>query len=162
VNSVKQALSLLGEDAVRKWATLIAIGELGEDRPQELLMTCMVRARLCELLAPAAGMGHHARDLFLVGLLSLLDTLVGRPLPELIAELGVSREIHDGVLEDGSSLGRVRELALGLERGDWDRVATLAGDLKVCEDALPHIYGQAGAVGERGLPTLRSSSVLRH
>ena len=70
VNSVKQVLSLLGEDAVRKWATLIAIGELGEDRPQELLITCMVRARLCEILAPAAGLGHHARDLFLVGLLT--------------------------------------------------------------------------------------------
>ena len=75
---------------------MLAIGELGEDKPAELVVTCLVRARMCELLAPSASLAGHAHDLFLVGLLSLVDALVGRPLAELVREMALSEEIQAG------------------------------------------------------------------
>ncbi len=143
VRSVKGALTLLGERPVRKWATMLAIGEMGEDKPPELIVTCLVRARLCELLAPVSGLASHTHDLFLVGLLSLVDALVGRPLAELVEEMALSVDIQAGILESGSRLGRVRSLALAQERGDWDRITTLAAELGVPEDSLRELYEQA-------------------
>lgn len=143
VRSVKGALTLLGEQPVRKWATMLAVGEMGEDRPSELIVTCLVRARLCELLASPTGLASHDHDLFLVGLLSLVDALIGRPLPELVEELALSGEIQRGILESDSRLGRVRTLALALEGGDWRRVSSLAAELGVPEDRLPELYEQA-------------------
>ncbi len=143
VRSVKGALTLLGERAVRKWATMLAIGEMAEDKPPELVATCLVRARLCELLAPSSGLAAHGHDLFLVGMLSLVDALVGRPLAELVQEMALSDEIRDGVLESGSRLGRVRSLALAHERGDWKRVSALAEELGVAESAIPGMYMRA-------------------
>ena len=90
VSSVKQALILLGDRQVKKWATMIALGEMAEDKPRELVVTCLVRARLCELLAPVCGFIDHSHDLFLVGLLSLVDAIVGRPIVEVVGEMPLS------------------------------------------------------------------------
>ena len=136
VRSVKGALTLLGEATVKKWATMLAIGELGEDKPAELVVTCLVRARVCELLAPLASLAGHAHDLFLVGLLSLVDALVGRPLTELVQEMALSEEIKAGILDDESRLGRVRALVLAHERADWDRVSSLATELGLPESSI--------------------------
>ena len=136
VRSVKGALTLLGEATVKKWATMLAIGELGEDKPAELVVTCLVRARVCELLAPLASLAGHAHDLFLVGLLSLVDVLVGRPLTELVQEMALSEEIKAGILDDESRLGRVRALVLAHERADWDRVSSLATELGLPESSI--------------------------
>ncbi len=140
VRSVKGALTLLGEEPVKKWATMLAIGELGEDKPEELVVTCLVRARMCELLAPSASLAGHAHDLFLVGLLSLVDALVGRPLAELVQELALSEEIQEGILDDESRLGRVRLLVGAHEQGDWEQAASLATELGVPESSLPDHY----------------------
>ena len=140
VRSVKGALTLLGEEPVKKWATMLAIGELGEDKPAELVVTCLVRARMCELLAPSASLAGHAHDLFLVGLLSLVDALVGRPLAELVREMALSEEIQAGILDDESRLGRVRALVLAQEQGDWQQISALATQLGVPETSLPDHY----------------------
>ncbi len=140
VRSVKGALTLLGEQPVKKWATMLAIGELGEDKPAELVVTCLVRARMCELLAPSASLAGHAHDLFLVGLLSLVDALVGRPLAELVREMALSEEIQAGILDDESRLGRVRALVLAQEQGDWQQISALATQLGVPETSLPDHY----------------------
>lgn len=140
VRSVRGALTLLGEQSVKKWATMLAIGGLGEDKPPELVVTCLVRARMCELLAPGTGLASHDHDLFLVGLLSLVDVLVGRPLAELVDEMALSADIRAGVLERDSRLGRVRSLVIAHERGDWEQVSSLARSLGLSEDSIPALY----------------------
>ncbi len=142
VKSVKQALVLLGELQVKRWATLLALVDIAQDKPPELVITCLIRARLCELLAPIVGQSDRKNDLFLVGMFSLLDAIVGRPLEELISEMPLSDEIRRGLLDDASPLGRVRLLAVALERGNWDQIARLVPE-EVSETTLPYLYGRA-------------------
>jgi len=52
VHSIRHALTLLGEREVRRWIRLVATLTAGEKRSSELLVSAMVRARFCELLAP--------------------------------------------------------------------------------------------------------------
>lgn len=143
VGSIRDALVLLGERPMRKWATMIALEKVSEDKPRELTVTCLIRARLCELLAPAAGLDEEAHDLFLIGMFSLVDALVGRPVADLLDELAISPVIQTGLLDDDSHHGRVRRLAIAQEHGDWDEVASLSADLGVSNEALTAAYTQA-------------------
>jgi EAL and modified HD-GYP domain-containing signal transduction protein len=145
VNSVHQALLVLGERIVKKWASMIVLTELGQDRPAELVVTCLLRARFCELLGQDIGfMGSH-HDLFLVGMLSLVDALVGRPLTEVLDELAVSHDIRDALIEGDSPMGTIRALVVAHERGDWERVEGLAQKLRVSDLRIAELYRDAVA-----------------
>ena len=90
VNTIGQALRVLGERPARKWASLVALTLIGEDKPPELLQTTLVRAQLCEQLGAEAALPEREADLFLVGLLSTLDAMLDRPMDEVLAQLSVS------------------------------------------------------------------------
>ena len=76
VRSIPHALMLLGHRGVRKWISLVAIACMGEDKPRELIVLPLIRARFCELLAPVARLAGSSNDLFLLGLLSAIDAIL--------------------------------------------------------------------------------------
>ncbi len=82
VTSLQHAVVLLGDRQFRKWASLVAIATMADDKPRELPNTSLVRARFCELLAPLAQQKDASLDAFLVGMFSLVDAIIGRPLDE--------------------------------------------------------------------------------
>ena len=117
ITSIGQALVHLGERPLRRWGSLVAITGLGDDRPQELVVTALIRARFCELLGDQAGMDQGKP--FLVGLVSCLDALLGRPQEEVLEEIGVGDEIVRALEGDESNLGRLFAAVSAYERGDW-------------------------------------------
>ncbi|MET0390283.1 MAG: EAL domain-containing protein [Polyangiales bacterium] len=133
VKSVKHALALLGERAFRRWATVLALAVLSSDRPAALLSTCLVRARFCELLAPHVGFGGRDLDLFLVGLFSLMDAVVQRPLPELLADVALPSDLLAALDNNPDTApNRMRDtlaLVVAYERADWPRVDQLWAEL---------------------------------
>lgn len=137
VQSLKQALVLLGERPFRRWVSLTAMSLLAEDRPSPLLMTCIVRARFAEELAPVAGLSSDSLDAFFMGLISGLDAVVGRPLPELLDDLKVSPELREAVTGKAEGrLGCLLQLVLAYERADWERLEGCVAQLGVPEDQV--------------------------
>ena len=126
ITSIKHALGLLGERAFRRWASVLALSALSSDRPLELLSTCLLRARFCELLAPEIGQRGHELDLFLVGLFSLMDAVVQRPLTELLREVSLPSMLVSALTPDaGTSVMRdALQLVIAYERADWSTVDT--------------------------------------
>jgi c-di-GMP-related signal transduction protein len=120
VSSIKHALALLGDRPLRQWASLVALSLLGEDRPAELLTSSLVRARFCERLAHAAGHKEHAFELFLAGLLSSIDALLGRPLAELLEAMAMPARVRRALLEGEGELAPLYTAARAYERGEWD------------------------------------------
>jgi c-di-GMP-related signal transduction protein len=152
VTSLKSALVLLGERPFRKWASLIAVVGMTDDRPPELALTSLGRARFAEQLCALAGLAGRELDAFLVGLFSSLDAMVGRPLAELLAEISVSPEIDAALLKGDGRLGTLRLLVLAYERGAWSEVTPLAAKLGLAEDRLPEPYRQAMEWAAQTLP----------
>jgi EAL and modified HD-GYP domain-containing signal transduction protein len=148
VTSLQQALTLLGEQPFRRWASLLVMAELSADGSRELLTTCLVRGRFCELLASGAGLPGRELDLFLMGLLSLMDALVGRPLAELIGGLSLPPDISAALIgsDPPGPPGSVLRLVIAYERGQWDEVDALAATLGLpTENELPVLYRDAVA-----------------
>lgn len=143
VDSIRQAIRLLGEVQIKKWASLVALTGLGEDKPAELVITSLARAKFCEALGAAAGLQGRELELFLMGLLSLLDALVDRPLSDALSEMPLADDIRHALLGNDSPLRPVYQAALAYERGDWDALVPIAGELGVQEDVLAEQYSNA-------------------
>lgn len=143
VTSIRHALSLLGVNEVRKWASLVVLATMGEDKPAVLVVTAMVRARFCEALAQSVGLGQRAPELFLMGLFSVMDAIIERPLGAILQDLPLSSDVKEGLLEGTNQFGSVYKLVTAYERGDWNRTARLAATLELNEASIVEAYVQA-------------------
>ena len=147
ITSIKQALSMLGERPFRRWASVLTLASLADDKPAELLSTCLTRARFCELLAPTAGFKGRELDLFLVALFSLMDAIVGRPLPELLTDVALPSDLVTALTPDGppSRIRDVLSLVIAYERAAWQDVDALAARLNLSDAIakLPALYQEA-------------------
>jgi EAL and modified HD-GYP domain-containing signal transduction protein len=145
VTSIRLALSVLGEQNIRRWVALAALPALASDKPGELVTQSIVRAHFWELLAVAAGMPNPER-LFLMGMFSLLDALIDRPLRDALQEVGVAPAITAALLDEapeGDPLAKIRRLAIDYERGEWDSAAELSEALHMSTAAVVGAYTNA-------------------
>jgi EAL and modified HD-GYP domain-containing signal transduction protein len=143
VNSIRKAVILLGLTNLRRWVSLFAIGSLAVGRPPELFRACLVRARFCELVGGLSGLTRVEFDLFLVGLLSNISAILGRPTEELLDRLAVSVNVRAALSGDGGPLGHVFGLVQSYERGDWDSVAEASHRIGVNEEHIRQAYVQS-------------------
>ena len=111
IKSVRHAMTLLGQEELRKWICLLLVGGLGNDAIPELLVKCLVRARFAELLAPK--MRSKKATAFLLGLLSHLDALLQCPMGEALAGLKLEDKLANALL--GQSKDELGDLATLLE-----------------------------------------------
>lgn len=143
VSSLKQAALLLGKKNLRRWATMTALGVLCDGKPHELLLTAILRGRFCELLGRRAGIESEEQDLFLTGLLSLVDAVLDRPLGEALAQFAVPPAVRDAILNGESQGGQFCRLARAWEGGDWRQVEEAVGGLRVSPDDVAEDYLRA-------------------
>jgi c-di-GMP-related signal transduction protein len=143
IHSVHHALLLLGETGVRKWASVVALADLGDDKPFELVVMSVVRARFCEELFLHAGLPDRADEGFFLGLFSMLDALLDQPLYEALRELPIAADVRAALLGADTLLGRLYRLAVDYERGHWDGVTAACAMLGVDQDLLPGLHLKA-------------------
>jgi c-di-GMP-related signal transduction protein len=144
IHSIRYALSLLGLKELNRWISLISLTGLCEDKPPALIINSMIRAKLCELLARPTGMGNRGTDLFLTGLLSMIDSMLDRPMREIINQLSLGNDVQEALISKNSSrIRQVLDLAIAWERGDWAEVSGLAVKLGLDESQLAEIHLQA-------------------
>jgi c-di-GMP phosphodiesterase len=120
IESIRQAIVILGIDNLRQLATLVALQGF-ENRPLSLFLTAMIRARMCEQLARLAG----ARDTgpyFITGLFSLLEVLTGIPAPDLFDQLPLSEAVERALTAQEGDMGAALKCARAYERASWRRV----------------------------------------
>jgi EAL and modified HD-GYP domain-containing signal transduction protein len=141
IHSVRHALSMLGEREVRRWVRLVVTLAAGQQKSSELVLSALVRARFCELLSPRIQ--HGESDLFLLGLLSLMDAILEIPMNEVLEKVPIDQETKAILLGGASPLRPLYQLMLAQESGDWERTAGLARSLDLTESDVAGIYWQA-------------------
>lgn len=139
--SIGHAIRLLGRDALHRWVSLLLLSSVSDGGVgAELTYMSLLRARLCELLAGATGMRPAAGPLFLVGVFSLLDLMVGAPMTDLVARLDVDEEVSAALLRRDGFFGAVLRLVEIYEEGRWSEAALLAGQLGMTPETLADQY----------------------
>jgi c-di-GMP phosphodiesterase len=134
VESVHQALLLIGTNTIKKWVNLLLLARI-DDKPRELMRTALIRGHMCELLA---DLHNHPRDrdqYFTCGLFSVLDALMDQPMEQLLAELPLNSEVKRALLENEGEAGKVLTEVLNYEKGAWQELldsGISAHDLRGC------------------------------
>jgi EAL and modified HD-GYP domain-containing signal transduction protein len=99
------------------------------------------RARGCELLV--AGRGGDGGDGFLVGMCSMLDVLLARPIEEVLEHLPIEGEGRAALLGESNTMRHLLDSVIAYERGDWDVCLDRASAAGVDPQALAGAYAQA-------------------
>jgi EAL and modified HD-GYP domain-containing signal transduction protein len=128
IQAIERALMIVGSANIRRWVALATLSKLATDKPGELTTLAIVRARFCERLMQLAEIPLQEEG-FLMGLFSLLDALLDRPLDEALQSAGIGPDIVQalyGTAPEENKLSMIYRLTRRYELGDWDDVEKLA------------------------------------
>ncbi|NLW79009.1 MAG: HDOD domain-containing protein [Ruminococcaceae bacterium] len=143
VKNITQAVALLGENEMRRWIIYTSLNDMCDNKPAELVVMSMVRARFCELVAKATKRGRDAEAYFLAGLFSLLDVLTDTGLEQCLSRMRMPKKTKAILLNQDTDDRMVLDLIIAMENSDWAQVSALCGRLGLREDAVSDIYMDA-------------------
>ena len=146
IESISQAVVMLGLDQVRKWAMLIALSNQ-EGKPEELSRNLLVRGRFCQMLAEQSGT-LNPDSCFMVGVLSQLDALMGIPMEELLGQIPLDDEIKLSIAERQGPLGNLLRQVVLYEQGEFKTLKQEAYDSTFFEVAYRHSLSWANSAME--------------
>jgi len=156
ITSVAHAVTYLGEREFRKWAAVVVVANLAADEPDELVVHSLVRARFCESLSPLFGMPARKQEMFLMGMFSLIDVILGRPMEEAIADLPLATDVKLALLGEANRHRELYEYVLACERGDWETAHSRAAARNVDERMVPPLYREAVAWAHQAFESVGS------
>lgn len=119
IESVHHAIVYLGLQQVKRWITLLALTSLS-DKPTELMVVGVTRARMCERLG--GMLGEAEEQCFTVGLFSVLDALMDTTIETALSQLPLADTIKAALLRRDGQMGRILEAALAYEAGAWEDI----------------------------------------
>ena len=144
VQSIRHAAALLGQQGLAKWISLVALRNLAQEQPPEVLRTAVVRARFSELLVqhrPHPGIPQD--HFFLVGLFSLLEAFLQKPLEDVLEQLPLARSVKDALAGRPNPLRQVLDLVIAYEQGNWEQVLAVGETLQLPHEIIVNAYFDA-------------------
>ncbi|MBI2380075.1 MAG: HDOD domain-containing protein [Gammaproteobacteria bacterium] len=129
VTSLRDMFMLMGLDSLKSWATLIALTNI-EDKPYELMVATMLRAKMAQRMAEVLGI-ETPEAAFMTGLLSTLDALLDKEIVDVLDELPIGAAVKDALLQHAGPLGSILRDVINYERGNWE---ALNGSLLARDD----------------------------
>jgi len=134
IESLRHAIALVGTRLISNWASLILLDAI-EAKPRELMITTMVRAQMCQQLG-AAMRQRNIDQFFTVGLFSLIDALVDRPMGEALKALPLVDDVKDALLHRKGPMGKALDCVEAYERCNWEQAACGKLDEKDIREAF--------------------------
>jgi c-di-GMP-related signal transduction protein len=147
IRTIEHALIALGEEGIRRWVAIAALPGLAADKPHELVVQALMRAQFSERLGRRAGM-TVAQNCFLMGLFSLLDTLLDRTIECALEQIKLAPPIENALLGHApvdDRMAMIYALIRGYEIGEWDKVSVLAGRIGVPPAEVGEMYLESAA-----------------
>lgn len=141
ITSIRHALTLLGEHQVRRWIAVACVSAAADDSSPAQLSSALMRARMGELMAPKTGCQGY--ELFLLGLFSMMDTILGIPLEHLLTKIRVPAETHDALMGKQNHLRDILDLIVAYDRANWEKIRRLCAKLQIEQDSLADDYVHA-------------------
>jgi len=143
IHSMHQALTLIGLDPIRKWVSVWTLAGLSQSRPAEVMTMAVVRGRCCEALGQSLYGEGHGGEFFLLGLCSLLEVLLERPMTDVLQAIALPERIAAGLLNHPGPPRSLLDAVIAYERGQWDAAGTACTALGIPPGTLALAYTSA-------------------
>jgi len=143
VHSIRSALALLGTDSAVRWMTIITLSSINNsnnNKSKELLAISLTRAKFCELAAETFNMKELSDEAFLVGLFSMIDSLLDLPLEIVLEELFLPKAVKKALLGEKNQLSSILDLNLFIEKGQWNKVEASLRNNGFPKEKIGYLY----------------------
>lgn len=125
ITSIRHATAMLGQRELKKWTTTAVTKQLCLDKPNEVTRLSLLRAKFAENLAPVLSMAMKSQELFLMGLFSLLDIMLDKPMNEALDMVIVSKDIRKALVAHDGPLSLAYYFILQYENANWQEVSRI-------------------------------------
>jgi EAL and modified HD-GYP domain-containing signal transduction protein len=108
-------------------------------------VSSLIRAKFCETIASDVGLSHKSSELFMMGMFSMIDVLIGRPMDEVLEKMNFSQDVKNALLGVANEDSPLLKLITSYEMADWDAVTVLMDKLSLNMTQISQIYQQSVA-----------------
>lgn len=143
INSLKHALNFMGEVEVKKFISLLALANLSDGQPSELMQMALVRAKFCELVYLAVSKQRSAHSGFLVGLLSLLDAMMEQRIEDVVSKVPLDDDVKDALCGRHNVLRECLMLSTQFEIARWASIKQFSAKHEISQSLLHSYYNEA-------------------
>ena len=142
ITSLKHALIYIGDLELKKFIALLALADLNNGKPSEIMTISLIRAKFCEQISLHLRNKENPPKAFLTGILSLIDGMLDHNLIDVLQGLPIHPDIKEALTLKNNNLAQYLALAQTIELGDWAGCLTLCEalgiDSKISHDAHSH------------------------
>ena len=110
---------------------------------RELLHLAVQRGRMCELIASTTGRDYEPSSFFLLGLLSLVDSISGVPKHEVLEALAPAPALCEALVARTGPYAGALGLTEAYEQGEWAAVSRDAASMGMDVSQLTALYVQS-------------------
>lgn len=141
IHNIKQAIALLGLNGLRSWVNLVCMHDLSMEKPDELFVVPLIRAKFCEIVAENLTTQKLEKETaFLTGMLSLSDVIMEQPMGKVVDDLALASEVKNALLFHENGYGQLLNLILNYEQGNLEKVETWCQQNKFSTKLLISLY----------------------
>ena len=118
ITSFRHAVMILGFKKLFRWAALLLTTSRADNAAPAIGTMAVVRGRLMELLAAELLLPEECDNAFVVGVFSMLDTMLGIPMEEALDSLALPEPVLDALLHNRGVFAPFLALTKACESGD--------------------------------------------
>lgn len=144
VKSIKQALLRLGLRETHRWILLIVMRDYTKSKSNELVKVALIRGVLSEKISVEIGLKLYNDEPFIVGMFSIIDSILEESLPNILKDVCVSKEVEDALLDSeqnkNNKLKSILNFVKAYEVGDWETVVKFSEEYHISTDIITNHY----------------------
>ncbi len=125
ITTIRHAAAMLGQKELKKWINTAVVNEISSDQPNEITRLSLLRARFAENISGLFNLKMQSEELFLMGLFSVLDVILDKPMSEALDMIQVSKDIKNALISKEGKLAPVLEFILAYENANWSEVSRI-------------------------------------
>ena len=118
ITSLKHALIYIGDIELKKFIALLALADLNQNKPTEIIRLSLIRAKFCEQISLLQKNQENPPKAFLTGILSFIDGILDHALETVLEMLPIHSDIKQALIANNNYLANYLNLARSVEMGD--------------------------------------------
>lgn len=134
VTSLQQAVTLIGYQPLYRWLTLLLATSSDDENAAVLMETAIIRGKFLELIAKDILPSNELDSVFVMGMFSLIDRLLGVPMDEALTMIALPEKVKQALMSREGEYGKFLSLIEACElksglAGSMAKVAKLDSDV---------------------------------
>ncbi len=140
IDTIKEAITYIGTEELRKFIKIVVLADLNTDKPNELVRTCVIRAKMCEKLGGIFSTNLKKEELFTLGLFSLMDAMLDCKMADILKHITFSDKMQKALLGEDKEFSKILKIVISIDQGDWENNFFDYISGKSIESKLPDLY----------------------